>query len=930
MIPYSEFLARLAHGERVAGTPRAPLHILAGDRDAPPPATIAHAVHVRHVHFEGPVRFDETRFAGSVRLERCTFPAGLHAADARIDGTFSLAGSRLADPITRRIDLRRIEVVRVIDLSGISCRATVSLENARLGDDVRLDGVRIARAPRHAIAARGAASPPIDDDLDDTVLCLEGAQVAGHVYLVARAGRRPVLGGALDLRARIGGSVAIDGACLGRAVAGVALEARGLELQGSLFVHDSTLRGGAAVQGTIRRDLQLLGTRIVAAPGARALDCERLRVDGSLNLVGGCRVTGGLVLRARIGGQLACSDLDVEVAAGKVALDLQRAHIAHGLFLRDGCRFGGPVTGGGVEVGGNLECHATTFGDRALTEGTEALALDHARIAGSVHLGAGNQVHGNVSFVALHATNVWLGARVAGRVLLNGAQLRGLLSLSGLEARGAWLDSARVGGDLELMGTRLGDDRPDAGDASGHAAGDTSGGESAAASGAATGAQVEARTSLLARHLRVQGDVYGHALRLVRATATPVGFEDFARAHVAGDVTLLGSDIDGFLNLDGITIDGSLNLFGTRIRGDLRLQGARIAGSAPVVGPRGGPAIEGALDAERAHMRQLILSLDEPMTTEPAGARSTVARVALGEARVDALEVRGTFDAARHDVDVDGLAFGGVEVAGLAVPRPAPRTSWRDAMRIALWLALVGLAALLLPDTRWRLALGVWALLVATVAIAQRRPTGQAGHARLLAFLAGVRFSRGFYLDVERQLRQRGEDAAADEVFLSRRKREAQVAWQASARLAGLPRRMWAELLDLGIGYGVRVSRAAHLWTLLWFVATGLFARPESVERPLGFGARPADEAPAPVPNPWSDEGGMPDAWSTTDGFWVASRLQLPFIALPAASDWAPSSRPVPHLGISYENLATVLVLVNAVLLPLLLAGATGILKKTE
>lgn len=914
MLPYSEFLARLARGERVAGTPRAPLCVMAGDRDAPPPTAIAHAVHVRHVQFEGPVRFDETRFAGSVRFEQCSFPAGLHAADARIDGTFSLAGSRLADPITRRIDLRRIEVARVTDLSGISCRATVSLENARLGDDLRLDGARLAIAPPHASVGSEAASTASDGDLDDTSLCLEGAHVAGHVYLVARPGRRPVLGGTLDLRARIAGSVAIDGAHIGREGARVALEARGVEVQGSLFVHGSTLRGSVLVQGTIRRDLQFFDTRIAADPGARALDCERLRIDGSLNLVGGCRVTGSVVLRTRIGAQLACSALEVEVVAAGDALDLQGAQVAGSMFLRDGCRFGGAVHGGGIAVGGNLEFAASTFGDPAADPGYFAVAFDQARIAGSLHLDATNRVHGDASFVALHATNVWMGARVRGRVLLNGAQLRGVLSLSGLDARSAWLDNARIGGDLELNGTRLGTSRTDA----------------EGASGTGTGDGLEANMCLLARHIQVQGDVSSHALRLVRATTAPLGLEDFARAQVAGDVTLLSGEIDGFLNLDGMTVGGNLNLLGTRVRGDVRLQGARIAGSAPVVGPIGGPVIEGELDVRLAHVRQLTLSFDEPMSRAPDGERSTVSRVALGDARVDALEVRGAFDAERHDIDVDGLAFGGLEVSGLAERSPAGRTSWRDAVRGVLWLALVVLAAVLLPDMRWRLALGAWALVVAAVAIAQRRPTGRDGHTQLLQFLAGARFSRGFYLDVERQLRQRGEDAAADEVFLSRRKREARVAWQASSRLAGLPRRVWAELLDLGIGYGVRVSRAAHLWTLLWFVATGLFARPESVERPLGFGARPAVEAPPPVPNPWSDEGGMPDVWSTTDGFWVASRLQLPFIALPAASDWAPSSRPVPYLGISYENLATVLVLLNAVLLPLLLAGATGILKKTE
>ncbi len=898
------FLARLQAGEAVIGTPRAPLVVVSADEPCSPPFVIAHPVVVRDVRFEVPVSFDDTRFAGSVRFERCVFGEGLSMADARIDGTFSLASSRLASPTRGFVDLRRLEVARVTDLAGVTATVPIDLGNARLGDDVRLDGLRVRRAVGAPIEATDARH--LADELDGKCLRLEGARIARDVYLTGQPGRRVRLQGTLDVRASIGGTLAVAEACIGTNRSSVAVYADRAAIAGSCFIHDCDITGSVSLRARVDGQVQIVASRLDSGLNATALDFENARVGSSVILANDSRITGRIDLRAHVEGQVALSGVTLRVESGATALTLEGCHVGQSVFVRDGCR----ITGG-LRVSGNIRGQLSVEDSRVTaTGGTAALDLSHATLGGAVIVNADVELDGDLSGYALSAGGCIVAARCSAGVVLQNAAIRQHVMFKGLRCAALWLNHAVIGGELMLGDAQIGGDAPLGGDAP-HA---------------------EHPVAFLAQHVQVGGDVHANGMRIVRPTDSFTWFGDFANAKLGGSLELLRCDIGGYCNLEGAEIAGDLVMAGTTIGGPLHLRSARVAGSVFDDRFTSPPRVAGAIDLRLANMRKLTLTLDAPaIGPASTGERKAARDVLLSDCEVGSLSVRGRLDAARDAVHVDGLAFGALDVSQLeSTRRGTRRVSWRDIARAVLWALLVLLAWLLLPEAGWRWALAVFALLTLALAVQHLRATSGHADRRLLDFLAGTQFSRSFYLAVERDLRQQGEDAAADEVFLSRRKREARQAYALSSGPDGLARRLWSELLDLSIGYGVRVSRAVHAYVLLWFLGTGVFSAPASVERPLGFGARLATEAPAERPNPWSDEGGMPDSWSTAEGFFVASRLQLPFLSLPAQSDWAPSSRPVSVLGLSYENLASVFMLVNAVLLPLIIAGLSGILKKNE
>lgn len=207
--------------------------------------------------------------------------------------------------------------------------------------------------------------------------------------------------------------------------------------------------------------------------------------------------------------------------------------------------------------------------------------------------------------------------------------------------------------------------------------------------------------------------------------------------------------------------------------------------------------------------------------------------------------------------------------------------------------------------------------------------------------------------------------------------------WRAAARywLRWLfsPRIWWSRLLDVLVGHGVHIDRPLHLFVLLWFINWGVFLDPHSVERPLVFVAvreplavdaetskinrdtdreilgMPTGDPPQYV-NPWIDDGGRaPDpselkpenSWSPMHAFWLTTRIQIPLLQLFAEGDWQPASRlivpqgssanattgpPSRNLrnfwGMTYENFAAGMMILNTALLSVIIAAASGYLRR--
>ncbi len=151
-----------------------------------------------------------------------------------------------------------------------------------------------------------------------------------------------------------------------------------------------------------------------------------------------------------------------------------------------------------------------------------------------------------------------------------------------------------------------------------------------------------------------------------------------------------------------------------------------------------------------------------------------------------------------------------------------------------------------------------------------------------------------------------------------------------------LSRRVWSWFVDFVFGFGVRWSRLVHLFILLFLINIGLFLNPESVEHPLSFIQPRTLSDTGEVKEPyWSTNGGKPDAseWGFSNAAFMTLRVQVPLLALAAENDWEPSSRSIDFgiwklfriigFPITYEEWASLMMAVNFVLIPLIVAGLT-------
>ncbi|MGC4003002.1 MAG: hypothetical protein QM811_07655 [Pirellulales bacterium] len=217
-------------------------------------------------------------------------------------------------------------------------------------------------------------------------------------------------------------------------------------------------------------------------------------------------------------------------------------------------------------------------------------------------------------------------------------------------------------------------------------------------------------------------------------------------------------------------------------------------------------------------------------------------------------------------------------------------------------------------------------------------------------------FDSAAYMNAEEYLRNQGEETVADEIFLARRQREHFEPIPESEAASATSREPWRRLwlmgvmrtvFDISMGYGVRVRRLLYLFVMLWLLTWAVFVDPRSVERPLTY-VQPKGVPSLPVPsydlaspNPWDAEGGNAlgedSQWGLAHAFFLSLRIEFPIITLFAENNWVPASREIvlrkgePNalpLGITYENYASVMMLINLVLIPTLIAAETGFLKR--
>jgi hypothetical protein len=159
----------------------------------------------------------------------------------------------------------------------------------------------------------------------------------------------------------------------------------------------------------------------------------------------------------------------------------------------------------------------------------------------------------------------------------------------------------------------------------------------------------------------------------------------------------------------------------------------------------------------------------------------------------------------------------------------------------------------------------------------------------------------------------------------------------------------WSGFLDFIMGYGVRSARLVIAYLLIGFLNWSVFLDKNSIERPIVFvqnrmdgpawglaDREPGNRTDRTPANVWPSDGGRAvgaGEWDAKHAFFLALRLQIPIIQLVTENDWTPATRPMEHwlvrwTGISYADFASLTMVANLVLIPLLIAGLTGYNKK--
>jgi len=169
-------------------------------------------------------------------------------------------------------------------------------------------------------------------------------------------------------------------------------------------------------------------------------------------------------------------------------------------------------------------------------------------------------------------------------------------------------------------------------------------------------------------------------------------------------------------------------------------------------------------------------------------------------------------------------------------------------------------------------------------------------------------YDRQPFTQLEETFRRAGKDKLADDVYYEQKCRES------AQKTLGTP---VAWLLDrflwLFTGYGVRLYRLIVFIALILFVGTFIFQLEGAVvlnpdiKPPYVFGSN--------------------DTLPCWEAFWVSLSTFLP-VEIPSGTDWKPSSQTIWFLSIKFTTFATMLKLSGWILVPVGIAGISGILKR--
>jgi hypothetical protein len=406
--------------------------------------------------FVSGVRLRGARITGCLDLTGADVPWSLTCEDCYFDEEIVLAESsvravRVVNSSLPGFNGTRMRVDGIVSLQDCSRVAAVRLDQARVIGEVCLQGAAVGQdASAVAISADGLS---VDGEMNCVGLVsrgavsLQGLQLTGSLDITDAQVLRP------GPRALAVGNASIGGRLIGH----------GLQVNGELLLHDTTVTR-----------IELAGARL-HNPGGLALSAGGLAVKGGMFCNGdGFSAHGGVwLVGARLGANLSFAKATLS-NPGKLALVLDRATI--GDFDGSDLRCSGRISLVGVRVATDMN-----FGRAHIDgDGQVAMVADGGVIHGTLRL-AEMRARGEVAIRTSH---------IGRRVILTDAHLENpagtALALSGTEIASdlfcrdvtivgeARLARAQVRGHLDLDHARLANSAGTALDAFGLQAGEIS------------------------------------------------------------------------------------------------------------------------------------------------------------------------------------------------------------------------------------------------------------------------------------------------------------------------------------------------------------------------------------------------------------------------------------------------------------------------
>lgn len=919
---------------------------------------IDHSVLIANVEFHEPVDLSECTINGSLRLEDCVFHRGLILRDLHVSRNLFLRYCRLDNPDSLWLDFRRLSIAGIADLTASQASVGIDLSNSLIEDDLRIDGF-VGKAHIHVendIPPRLPAQEIAYLKLEMLTKALncEGTEVKGHFYAQSIDTRPLTIKGLIDLRAKVGGGVQFNAATITVSTNERALVMVGAEVTGSVFFLNGTkITGQINLSSKVGGGILFDAATVVADRNTTAVNMQWADVTGRVHFLNGTKITGQINLRAKVGGDVLFDAATVVAEQNTLATDMKHADVAGTVCFTNGTKVMGSVSLREAVIRKSIySSHRvdTVERDDSFALPTLSGGSYHQReflVSDSLDL----------SYATVYGAIYCYHAVIAGRIHASHMTVHGDLDFCGCEiakTNSTLMSFRESDGEREEFIRQY-----------------------------RTATSSEARKAIAGRLAKDWGrwreDDIDTGMLFKDTSAI-----ELKMASVHGRLWMRSSRIHGHVDLEDTKIDGEALFEETTVAGNLLLRSAEVVGRVFADEKfrndlTSYPKVLGHVDLSFSRLSQVDIrySDDVDHKTRPSYVNLTGAAVGSlhlrGNSRLEQTENR------RGVLITNGLTFKDLEVDPHVYPDfkpPAVKDLLRTVLWGCLWCLAMGLAvrdsSLLLP----MFMVAYWMTSFYTLVVKQH--TQRPKYPILDMLDQTYPFSRSFYIAVENWFRSSGDSALGDEVFLMRRRRETSRPFAVPAVLKkpaeddpaltekwgrpGRVSRMWSALIDFAAGFGVRWTRLVHAWILLFLINWGMFLNPESVEHPLAYiqpgfvssgdaafrGPRPAvadeslavtlagttgeilDGSRAKKTHPfWPTDGGTPGEdpedgpWTTFNAFFMALRVQVPVLSLVAENDWEPSSRRLPFGGVTYEELASLMIVLNFIIVPLVVAGLT-------